>query len=163
MKNKDVSKPLLYFSHCSLICTTSTSHSLFLYTYQVQAKTKLSLHYSSLTTRWQRPKVFSTCHKIWCWGGGHWPVSAIQNRIKQGQSQEQSCLKTAKGWLISKVETQPSCVQRCSLNHLPALQFCLKAEGGGYKRIISAASPAVKPSGQISRHQNHSASQFSVK
>lgn len=72
MKNKDISKPLLYFSHCSLIYT---AHSLFLYTYQVQAKSKLSLHYSSLTTRWQRPKVFSTCLKIWCRGGGHWPIS----------------------------------------------------------------------------------------
>lgn len=29
------------------------------------------------------------------------------------------------------METQPSCAQRCSLNHLPALQFCLSAEWGG--------------------------------
>lgn len=40
---------------------------VFSNTYQVQEKTKLSLQYSSLTTRWQRPKVFSTSHKSWHW------------------------------------------------------------------------------------------------
>lgn len=159
-----LSKPLLYFSNFSLIYTTSTAQFVFLYTYQVQEKTKLSLHYSSLTTRWQRPKVFSTCHKIRCWGEGHWPICFCHPKWDQaGPKPTAELFKNSKGTshlqnggtavLCPKMQLKPS----ACLTVLP--EYWMR----GYRRIISAASPAMKPSGQISRHQNHSASQLSVK